>query len=141
MFSFIRFACGVMSKKSLLNPNNKLSPNIFFFSFWPHPWHMEVSGPEIKSELPLQPIPQLPTTVAVLDPLSFFPFLSLSLSFSLVLSFFLSLFLSFSISFFLCLWHMEFPRLGVESELKLLAYARATATLDPSLICDLQYSS
>ena len=28
--------------------------------------------------------------------------------------------------------HMEVPRLGVESELQLLAYATATATPDPS---------
>jgi len=38
-------------------------------------------------------------------------------------------------------WHMEVPRLGVESELKLPAYARATATWDPSRICDLHHSS
>jgi len=31
---------------------------------------------------------------------------------------------------------MEIPRLGVESELQLLAYATATATRDPSHICD-----
>ena len=29
------------------------------------------------------------------------------------------------------LWHMDVPRLGVESELQLPAYARATATPDP----------
>ena len=32
--------------------------------------------------------------------------------------------------------HMEFPRLGVESELQLPAYTTATATLDPSHNCD-----
>ena len=32
---------------------------------------------------------------------------------------------------------MEVPRLGVESELQLLAYATATATRDPSCIFDL----
>ena len=37
-------------------------------------------------------------------------------------------------------WHMEIPRLGVESELQLLAYATATAMQDPSLIC-LHHSS
>ena len=37
--------------------------------------------------------------------------------------------------------HMEIPRLGVESELPLLVYATATATQDPSHICDLQQSS
>ena len=36
---------------------------------------------------------------------------------------------------------MEVPRLGVESELQLPAYTTATATLDPSLICDLHQSS
>ena len=38
-------------------------------------------------------------------------------------------------------WHMEVPRLGVETELQLPAYATATATLDLSLICDLHHSS
>ena len=36
-------------------------------------------------------------------------------------------------------WHMEVPRLGVKSELQLLAYA--TATLDLSLVCNLHRSS
>ena len=36
-------------------------------------------------------------------------------------------------------WHMEVPRLGVESELELPAYA--TATQDPSRVFDLQHSS
>ena len=36
---------------------------------------------------------------------------------------------------------MEVPRLGVESELELLAYTTARATLDPSCICDLHHSS
>ena len=36
---------------------------------------------------------------------------------------------------------MEVPRLGVESELWPLAYARATATRDPSLICSQHHSS
>ena len=35
---------------------------------------------------------------------------------------------------------MEVPRLGVESELLLPAYATATATPDPSLVCDLHHS-
>ena len=39
------------------------------------------------------------------------------------------------------LWHMEVPRLGVESELWMLAYTIATATPDPRHICDLHYSS
>ena len=32
------------------------------------------------------------------------------------------------------LWHMEVPRLGVESERQLPAYATATATSDPSCV-------
>ena len=36
---------------------------------------------------------------------------------------------------------MEVPRLGVESELQLWAYTTATATSDPSCICDLHNSS
>ena len=35
------------------------------------------------------------------------------------------------------LWHMEVPRLGVELELHLTANTTATATPDPSHICDL----
>ena len=35
---------------------------------------------------------------------------------------------------------MEVPRLGVELELQLLAYTTATATLDPSHVCDLHHS-
>ena len=33
--------------------------------------------------------------------------------------------------------HMEVPRLGVESELQLLAYTTATATPDLSHVCDI----
>ena len=36
---------------------------------------------------------------------------------------------------------MEVPRVGVQSELLLPAYARATATPDLSLVCDLHHSS
>ena len=39
------------------------------------------------------------------------------------------------------LWHMEVPRLGVELERQLLAYATATAVPDPSRICDPHHSS
>ena len=38
-------------------------------------------------------------------------------------------------------WHVEVPRLEVKSELQLLAYATATATRDPSCICDLHHRS
>ena len=37
--------------------------------------------------------------------------------------------------------HIEVPRLGVKSELQLLAYATATATQDPSHTHDLYHSS
>ena len=37
--------------------------------------------------------------------------------------------------------HMEVPRLGVESELQPPAYTRATATRDPSRVCNLHHSS
>ena len=39
------------------------------------------------------------------------------------------------------LWHMEVPRLGGESELQPLAYTTATATWDPSHVCNLHRSS
>ena len=39
------------------------------------------------------------------------------------------------------LQHMEVPRLGVQSELQLLAYTTATETRDLSLFCDLHHSS
>ena len=39
------------------------------------------------------------------------------------------------------MWHMEAPRLVVESELDLLVYATATATWDLRRICDLHHSS
>ena len=37
--------------------------------------------------------------------------------------------------------YMEVPRLGVELELQLPAYTTATATRDPSHVCDLHHSS
>ena len=36
---------------------------------------------------------------------------------------------------------MEVPRLGVQQELQLPAYTTATATRDPSHVCDLHHSS
>ena len=38
-------------------------------------------------------------------------------------------------------WHVEVPRLGVQSELQLQAYATATATPDLSRFFDLHHSS
>ena len=58
---------------------------------------------------------------------------------------FFPFFLSFLLSCFLFLGphaqHIEVPRLGVELELPLLAYATTTATQDPSHVCDLHHSS
>ena len=54
---------------------------------------------------------------------------------------------SIFVCLFVCLlgpypWHMEVPRLGIESELQLPAYSTtATAMWDPSCICDLHHSS
>ena len=39
------------------------------------------------------------------------------------------------------LHHMEVPKLGVESELQLLAHATDTAVWDPSCVCDPNHSS
>ena len=39
------------------------------------------------------------------------------------------------------LWHMEVPRLGVQSELQLPAYTTATAIRDLSHVCDPHHSS
>ena len=39
------------------------------------------------------------------------------------------------------LWHMEVPRLGVESELQLPTYTMTTAMWDPSHVHDLHHSS
>ena len=39
------------------------------------------------------------------------------------------------------LWHMEVPRLEVELELQLPTFITATATQDPSCICNLHHSS
>ena len=47
----------------------------------------------------------------------------------------------FVLSFQGCTPHMEVPRLGVEWELQLPAYATATATWDLSCIYDLYHSS
>ena len=38
-------------------------------------------------------------------------------------------------------WHMEVPRLGVGWELQLPAYTTATATWDPSHVCDPHHDS
>ena len=62
--------------------------------------------------------------------------------------YFLSFFKLFLVCLFVCfaflgphLWYLEVPRLEVESELQLPAYTTATATWDPSHVCDLHHSS
>ena len=40
-----------------------------------------------------------------------------------------------------CPWHMEFPRLGVKSELQPLALTISTAMRGPSHVCNLHHSS
>ena len=45
------------------------------------------------------------------------------------------------VSLGLYLQHMEVPRLGIQSELQLPAYATATATQDPSHVCSLHHGS
>ena len=47
--------------------------------------------------------------------------------------------LNFIFLLFRATWHMEVPRLEVESELQLQAFA--TATQDPSCLCNLHHSS
>ena len=53
------------------------------------------------------------------------------------------LFLSFFLFCFLgpYLQHTDVPRLGVEADLQLPGYTTATATQDPSRVCDLHHSS
>ena len=52
------------------------------------------------------------------------------------------LFFSFLLSFLgLRPWHMEVPRLGVESKLQVPANTTATAMRDLSCVCDLHHSS
>ena len=58
--------------------------------------------------------------------------------FSQQLLFFVCLFVVF---LGLHLWHMEVCRLGIQSELQPLVYARATATRDLSHVCHLYHSS
>ena len=69
----------------------------------------------------------------------FFPAYATFLKFFLF--FYFLFFLSFCYFFGPLPRHMEVPRLGVESELQPPAYARATATRDPSLVCSLHHSS
>ena len=69
----------------------------------------------------------------------FFYFFGFFWSFCLFI--YLFIFLAFSDLMLLHLWHMEVPRLGVQLELQMPAYTTATATWDPSCVCDLHHSS
>ena len=59
----------------------------------------------------------------------------------LIIMVILVVFFFFFVFLGMLLWHMEAPRLGVESELQLLAYVTATATPDPICDCSLHQSS
>jgi len=129
-----------------------------------------VPGPGVRSELQLGPKLQLQQS-QILNPLCWagdqtwvsvlqrdcrsscaiagtriFIKLLISLT-SLIFNFFF-VFLSFLLLLLLLLLflgplprHMEVPRLGVESEPQPPAYARATATRDPSCVCNPHHSS
>ena len=92
-------------------------------SFFLHPWHAEVPRPAVKpmtrhdNVKPLTTRPPGNSNIVSLDHFILFTYLF----------------------FFLGprLWHMEVPRLGIESELQLQGYATATAMPDLSCICDL----
>ena len=98
----------------------------FLFFFGLYMWHMEVLGPGIKSG----PLTQCWT----LNPLC-----HSRNSFLFFFSFFLFFFFFF-VFLGLHSWHMEVPRLGVQSELWPLAYPTATAIWDLSHICGLHHS-
>jgi len=107
----------------------------YFFFFWPHPQHMDVPWPGIKSKLQLRPRPQL-QQCWILSSLGHSG--NSDALFYLFYLFILFLFFCFLGPF---LRHMEVPRPGVDSELQLPAYTTATATPDPSRICHLHHSS
>ena len=69
-----------------------------------------------------------------------FGFSIYSMSSANTYSFFFSFFFWFLI-FRATPWHMEVPRLGVELELQLPAYATATSMRDPSHVCNIHHSS
>ena len=102
------------------------------FCFWLHLQHVEVPGPGSEHKLQLQPVPQprqCPISARV--PQGNFCKEHLYLFIIIIILLFLGPHL----------WHMEVPRLGVELELQLLAYATDTEMPDPSHVCDLHHSS
>ena len=130
----------------------------------PHPWHMEV--PRLGAKLELQ-LPACTTATAtwdsscvfdphhssrqcqISDPLSEVRdethiLMDTSQICSHCAGARIPRFLMYLIfTFFLCphLWHIEVPKLRVESELQLSAYATATAMPNPRHICNLCRSS
>ena len=68
----------------------------------------------------------------------FFAVFSLTGYYKFFIFYLINLFIYFCF-FGLYLWHMEVPRLGVQSELQLLDYTTATAMPDPSRACDLYH--
>ena len=119
---------------------------IFFYLFG-CPVTFGVPGPGIRSELLLQAVLQLNpvywagacATAGISSSLVLF----LSTQTLLSLSFPRQPFFLFVFFPFLgpLLQHMEVPRPGVELELLLQAYAKATAMRDPSHVCNLHHSS
>ena len=69
----------------------------------------------------------------------------LKLEMALIIDSLCLIFLNFILFYFCFLgphpWHMKVPSLGVKLEPQLLAYTTATATWDPSQVCDLHHSS
>jgi len=106
------------------------------FSPWPENFHrLQVSTPR----------PQKIILQAQLEEAEYWT--SLYCFFYLVVGFLFFYFILFYFFFVFLLFlgplprHMEVPRLGVQSELQSPAYARATATQDPSRVCNLHHSS
>ena len=87
-----------------------------------------------KHRLPSQVLPHLHVT----DSRIYLILFSIN---CLLFIFFFSFFLFFFIFLGLHPHHMKFPRLGVETDLQLLAYTTATTTRDPSHVYDLHHSS
>ena len=81
------------------------------------------------------------TTIFLLN--SYICFFRILVPYSYLISLIIIMLSLFIFAFFLGLHsrHMEVPSLGVELELQLPAYTTATATRDPSHICDLHHSS
>ena len=125
--------------------------HILFFVFG-YPMAYRIPEPRIKYKPELQPIPQLQQCQFLnvlcwvgprMEPMppqrQAGSFTHCATAGNPILSFFL--FLVFLPFLGPLPRHMEVPRLGHESELQLPTYAKATATRDPSCICNLHHGS